>query len=589
MCQLGALHHVAARGGVTLMNEGHWLLSFNLWQRIIRLILFVAFAWQVQLHLHVYFVLAGVWKLLWDRIWPSAQFSVSLIALLEVSAIFLLFYSIFVFWLAQFILPVTRWRDRGPAAWRLFVFSLFWGRFHGPAFFVHNGETDADLEELDKSGPGVAFVDLRSAITLNSRPRSNEAISPANLERPERTYFDEKTNTYVSNVRVAGPGLVFIEKGERLTDWVDLRKQSRTRKGVEADTRDAIRVKTDISCTFTLAEPPDILDVCLGGDDGKQVFVIEWDTSMPVAYKRIKSLSRELDEGDEREIYDFWIYHPDAASVSADVPNSGFPYTLDEGRVEQAIYFQNLMPDPKPSSDLSFRKWSEVPQDVATEKFRILLSQQPYLKLYALEDLTNFPLKDLKRELTRQVRNTGVLAYRLITLREGGIPEAQRLYFTSELVFYPPRNLIRMDVLRDRGIKVLSTGFGDLEPVDKSVRDQLIHSWRSVKQKEAALKVADSSLEIARIKNQARVRAQQSMIYHLTQILEDQEYPREALAMLIYQELEAAAANPETRKLLPEDTLSLLTGIGKILLPINPSTNGPSGGMPYISQDDNDQ
>jgi hypothetical protein len=572
------------------MIEGHWLLSFNVWQRIIRLILFVAFAWHVQLHAHVSSVLVGAWKLLWDRIWPSTQFFVSLSALLEFSAIFLLFYSIFVFWLAQFILPVTRWRERGPAAWRLFVFSLFWGHLHGPAVFVHNGETDADLDELGKSGPGVAFVDLRSAITLNSRPRSKEDLSPANLERPERTYFDEKTNTYVSNVRVAGPGLVFIEEHERLTDWVDLRKQSRTRKGVQADTRDAIRVKTDISCTFTLGEPPDILDVCLGGQDGKQVFVIEWDTSMPVTYKRIKSLSRELDERDEREIYDFWIHHPDAASVLSDVPSSGFPYTLDEGRVEQAIYFQNLMPDPKPSSDLSFRKWSEVPQDVATEKFRILLSQQPYLKLYAPEDLTNFPLKDLKRELTRQVRNTGVLAYRLITLREGGIPEAQRLYFTSELVFYPPRNLMRMDVLRDRGIKVLSAGFGELEPVESLVRDHLIQSWRSVKQKEAAFKVADSNLEVARIRNQARVHAQQSMIYNLTQILEDQEYPREALAMLIYQELEAAAANPETRKLLPGDTLSLLTGIGTILLPADKTAARPGGGIPpYVPTDENDK
>ena len=230
-----------------------------------------------------------------------------------------------------------------------------------------------------------------------------------------------------------------------------------------------------------------------------------------------------------------------------------------------------------------------MPEDVAAEKFRILLSQQPYLKLYAAEDPTNFPLKDLKRELTRQVRNTGVLAYRLIVLREGGILEAERLYFTSELVFYPPRNLIRMDVLRDRGIKVLSAGFGDLEPVESSVRDHLVEAWRSVKRKEAALKVADSNLEAARIRNQARVRAQQSMIYHLTQVLEDEEYPREALAMLIYQELEAAAANPETRKLLPADTLSLLTGIGTILLPAEKSTTRPGGGIPYIPQDENEQ
>jgi hypothetical protein len=79
------------------------------------------------------------------------------------------------------------------------------------------------------------------------------------------------------------------------------------------------------------------------------------------------------------------------------------------------------------------------------------------------------------------------------------------------------------------------------------------------------------------------------MIYNLTQLLENQEYPREALAMLIYQELEAAAANPETRKLLPEDTLSLLTGIGTILLPADTNPKRPGGGMPFVPQDEKDQ
>lgn len=570
------------------MKDGHWLTSFNVWQRTTRLILLVIFAWQVQLHVHLYFVLTGLWGIVWDRVWPSTYFFSSLLALTEFLGIFMLFYTIFIFWFAQLILPVTHWHDRFPAAWRLFVFSFFWGRLHGPAVFVHNGETDADLDELAKRGPGVAFVDTRSAITLNSRPRFKEELSPAELERPEPSHFDVKTNTYVSSVRVAGPGLVFIEGHERLTGWVDLRKQSRTRKPVFADTRDAIRIQTDITCNFTLGEPPEVLDVCIGGVEGKQVFVIEWDDTMPVAYKRIKSLSRELDEGDEQEVYDFWLRNPDPAAVSTDVPNSGFPYTLDAQRVEQAIYFQNLKTDPKASGDLTFRKWFEVPEDVAAEKFRILLSQQPYLKLYSPDDPDNFTLKDLKTALTRHVRNTGVLAYRLIALREGGVVEARRLYFTSQLVFYPPRNLVRMDVLRDRGIKVLSASFGDLEPVEPSVRKHLIESWRSVKQKEAALKVADSSLEIARIKNQARVRAQQSMIYHLTQVLEDQQYPREALAMLIYQELEAAAANPETRKLLPADTLNLLTGIGTFLLPADTSPKTPGGGIPFVPPHEKD-
>lgn len=571
------------------MEDRHWFTSFAFWQRAIRMVLLAVSVWQFQLLRHLYEIFAGSWGWLVGGLYPPAQFFISLTVVSKYLAVLLVPFIIFIFWLAQFILPVTQWRDRSPAAWRLFVFSFFKGKWHGPAIFVRDGETDAELSELGKSGPGVAFVDLRSAITLNSRPRSKKDLTPVDFERPQRAHFDEKTSNYVSNVRVAGPGLVFVEKHERITGWVDLRKQSRTRKDVHADTRDAIRVKTDISCTFSLGEPPDVLDVCLGGEVGKTVFVIEWDTSMPTSYKRIKVLSRELDEGDERDIYDFLTNHPDPDSVSSDIPKSGFPYTVDEQRIEQAIYFQNLKTDPTASSDSAFRKWSEVPVDVAAEKFRILLSQQPYLKLYSPEDPDDFPLKGLRKELTKRVRNTGVLAYRGIALRDGGILEAERLYSTSQLAFYPPRRLDRLDVLRDRGIKVHSAGFSELDPLDNAVRDKLIDSWRSIKRKEAALKVADYNLEITRIKNQARVSAQQNMIYHLTQVLENQEYPREALAMLIYQELEAAAANPETRKLLPEDTLSLLTGIGSILLQSDTSTKQPGSGVSFLPHDEKDQ
>jgi hypothetical protein len=267
------------------------------------------------------------------------------------------------------------------------------------------------------------------------------------------------------------------------------------------------------------------------------------------------------------------------------VHNSGFPYTFDAERVEHAIYFITSEQDSTKAHTINFKKWSDWPQDVATEKFRILLAQWPYMELYSPDDPKNFPLRDLKKELFRQVRNTGVLAYRAVTLREGGRLEAGQEYLTSDLLFYPPRNLMRFDILRDRGIKVLSAGFGELEPVKDNVRKDLVESWRSAKQKEADLKVADSRLEMARINSQARVRAQQNLIYHLSQVLENQEYPREALAMLIYQELEAAAANPETRKLLPADTLSLLTGIGSILLPRDPNSRSPDGGVPIVEND----
>jgi hypothetical protein len=234
--------------------------------------------------------------------------------------------------------------------------------------------------------------------------------------------------------------------------------------------------------------------------------------------------------------------------------------------VEQAVYTKTLENDPENGHNI-FKKWSDWSPDVAAEKLRILLSKQPYMNLYAPDQPATHPMKDFKKEVLRRVRNTGILAYRVVKQANGESLCAGVTYSIRDLIFYPARNLTRPDVLRDRGIKVIAAGFGDLKPVKEDVRKRLMQVWLSRKKREAELKLADNKLEAERIKNHARVRAQQSMIYFFTNLLENQKHSREALAMLIYQELEAAAANPETRKLLPENTLNLLTGIGEWLLP----------------------
>ena len=558
------------------MEDGH---GFTIGQRLIRGVLLAFFLWQVMPDLsHVF---TGIWDFFVYGILPSGQFFQALLWLVIRLVGVVGCYLIFVYWFAQFILPVTRWQDREKAATQLFLFGI---RRHGAAVFVRDGDVEnMPQTEKDRNGRGIAFVDLRSAITLDKHLKHKNDLSPASLEQPQKAHFDPKSKTFVSGIRVTGPGLTFLEKNEKIAGTVDLRKQTRSRKGVQADTRDGIRITTDVSCTFTIGQPPEVLDICLGGEDGTQVFVIEWESSLPVVFKKIKSLlADELNGGDQREILEFIYRHPDPTAITSDVPHEQFPYSFDEKRVEKAVYSETqTQQDPLDSRQL-FKKWSDWPQDVAAEEFRILLAKQPYMKLYSPEDPKNYPLKEFKKELSRNVRNTGILAYRVVALRNGGRLQQGRVYSINDLVFYPPRELTRHSVLRYRGIKVLNTGIGELEPRDTKVRERLLSSWLSTKQKEANVKYADYRLEIARVRSQARVRAQQSMIYHLTQLLENQAYPREALALLIYQELEATAANPETRKLLPEDTLSLLTGIGTMLLPPDRAASRPSGATPIV-------
>ena len=184
-------------------------------------------------------------------------------------------------------------------------------------------------------------------------------------------------------------------------------------------------------------------------------------------------------------------------------------------------------------------------------------------------------MADFRNELGKKVRNTGVLAYRIVIRKNHQPIQVGQTFIPQDLVLYPARNLTRPAILRDRGIKIIAAGFTELQPQKTEVDNLFMRAWESTKEKDANVKRADHDLEVARIRNRARMKAQQGMIYHFSRILENREYPREALAMLIYQELESAAANPETRRLLPGETLNLLSGIRTMLIPNEKSGDGP--------------
>jgi hypothetical protein len=262
------------------------------------------------------------------------------------------------------------------------------------------------------------------------------------------------------------------------------------------------------------------------------------------------------------------------------VPEKKFPYSFNAERVKQAIYMITHLHEPNPTP---MKRWHEWPQDVAAEKFRILLSHETFMNLYAPDDSSANPMGDLRKKLGLAVRNTGVLAYRVVHRENGEDLKPGDILLERDLVFLPPQMLTRPDVLRDRGIKVLNAGCGDLEPIDKDVRDKFKDSWLSIKRKEEMLKRADYELEATRIKNHARVRVQRSMYYNFNKILEKQEYPREALAILIFQELEAAAADPETRKLLPDNTLNLMQSISQMLMQNPKDESGEAKSLPEDS------
>jgi hypothetical protein len=566
------------------MDDRPALPDFTFWQRFIRIGLIAWIGWGM--HNEILLIFWGTWNHFKNHYLFPVEATTALIDMSLGVGFLIVVYLIYIFCFAQFILPVKSLTERLEAFWRLFLFGIARGRWHGPAVFVRNGEITGSIEELENDKPGVAFIDLRSAITLDLfRGKDNEQDADLTI-KPQRVHFGRKA--YPARIRVAGPGLTFTKKHEKITGHVDLRIQSRGKKDVFADTRDGIRIKTGTSCTFTLGQPPEILDVYVNGNSPEQVFIIEWEKLDDGSQKINRLFSDELDQSDAQEILSFAEVNPDPANVQTNVIAAQFPFTYDPDRVEAAIYTETHLNDPNNNRSL-LKAWSDWPEDVVVEEFRLLLSKQPFLNLYIPKkpEEKEGAMNAFKRELFIKVRNTGVLAYRLVKHLDGQALKIDESYQNKDLIFYPPRNLTRPKVLRDRGIKVLSAGFGELEPVDEHVHAQLLDAWISIKKREVNMKFAENNLEAARIKNHARVRAQQSMIYAFTKLLENQEYPREALAMLIYQELEAAAANPETRRLLPETTLNMITGLGQWLSP-NSTNDKHSGDKPFISPNDDE-
>ena len=113
-------------------------------------------------------------------------------------------------------------------------FRLLWRNYlSGVTGFLYGQQRDPAATSAKKKAKGL---DL---------PPSFEFINAGFLFSHEAAAISRGT----SYVRAAGPGLVLLRSGERITQIFDLRTQTR-KMGVQATTRDGIPVETNVSVTF---------------------------------------------------------------------------------------------------------------------------------------------------------------------------------------------------------------------------------------------------------------------------------------------------------------------------------------------------
>lgn len=511
---------------------------------------------------------------------------------------FLLFFIIWLFLISrQALLPVSSFGETIRTAILLVLYIL---RLHGPAVFVKDGKLRADAEELRRIFPGVAVVDSNSALVL-------EQVSWA--PRILATVMDFMLNAVIwiqdtirlrrgprAPLRVCGPGLTFIQYDERiqgvgdlahergpveeLSGVVDLRRQYKPspkqshfgpemkRTNVSAYTRDGIELTANVWALFSIGLEPDkdphVLDIVLDGyqwPDNLCVVSLEEEDGAVL----IKKKEDELDPDDQADIFAVLSSDP-ALSPYAPIPEAEREPVFEANRVFSAVFGRSHSQDGK----TPVLPWMDLPGKIAAEYFREILSHYNFDELYQTNTTGTLKIDELRKELRTRMRNSGLLYYRLIYRELPGGPLVMKgkeiIHNKRDLKVNPVKALQTSKILRDRGIKVIAAGFGDLVPANE-VYIQKLAGWRAEWERDTKSARAAADLEAMRIYNRARARAQQELAHSFQEIFENGKHPKEALALRVLQALESIAADQETQRLLPGDTINMLRSIHDWLLP----------------------
>ncbi len=487
---------------------------------------------------------------------------------------------------AHFILPVRDPKSGWMSFLRLF---LYFRGMHGPIVTAREGV--GKITPLEPDQPGIALVDLNSAIVTEEYPAKGTIAS---ITQSKILKKRKETGETLYQARAKGPGVVFLRAFERVRGVADLRPQIRLRINVATQTRDGIEVESMVFALFTLGQTPEVLKITYVGDPTPEnirvINIHDKGVEIPGKpgkerlIKIVGAISDELDIDDKKEIHRFIQKYKDN-QLDMHLPSDSFersqvgPYIFDAHRV-----FDAIVSKPYDVDDKETKEWTELPAHVAAGIYRNLVSQEYYDNLYKSTDPKEYPILELKHKFMVEMRNQGVLAYQYCENLDGSPFVINQVWNDGEVKMSPVREFRTPKPLRVRGIKVIAAGFGELRPTHEDVSQYLTRYWQSEWQRQAMIKQSEYDLEALRLKNMARIEAQSDIVKSLSMIMNNSAYSREALAYRTLQALEAAAADPRTRSLVPGETIRMLERIHDLLL----SDSGPTldAGQEMSNEDD---
>ena len=590
------------------MDEpGPFYTRSGFWRKFITVGLFILFILAFWRDIGP--ALRGWWNLLLVIYYTHkmAEFdAITLAAMLKVASnvvVYLVIYILSLFVVAQFTLPVQSWKERLSAFGRLALFLFHW---HGPIVIIREGKCVAKVGDDENINPGVALVDLSSAIVLERLPWQEELDETQEKTRPEKlkpSFLYRKISQARQEddrcwLRVAGPGVNFTKSGESIHSVIDLRRQVRIDPGIKALTRDGIEVETPVFSVFSISDPPDVIPVAYVGGTGKENLYALDIESKANNLVMIKG-KFELDPIDAEEIHRFvesgGVRAEELAAPQPSSSNVKTPYRYDEERVFMAACAEAGHVSPEEKNTL----WHQLPRYIAIETFQNLLAQYTYDYIYSPvseEDIAVEPasqkthttqreepfFKKLKREFNRKVMYQGVLSYKLVRLSSSKQTVGRRvpkwnanplteenfnsIRPTSEFEMSSAYPLSASKVLRDRGIKIVAVGFPEIKSPPE-IHAQIADSWTARLERQIKITQAKHEREAMQVINSARTQTQRESAYFLSNIFKNEPHSTEALALLLFQSLENVATDPSSHKdLPPKEVLTMLQNLHRWLL-----------------------
>ncbi|NPV85541.1 MAG: hypothetical protein HPY45_05980 [Anaerolineae bacterium] len=463
--------------------------------------------------------------------------------------------------------------------WRtLFHFLLHTFGLLGPAIFVKDGSTAASEAEMRRNGIGVAVVDYNSAIVLEEEVPAFTLRNFFYIILEAVLWGLGLYNRYHSP-RIEGAGIVFIRRLERIRSIVDLRRQTRSRLNVRAYTRDGIEVSTIVWVLFTLGQDPDIQQVSYIGEQQPENLRVITLRRMENGNLRVTEIKNCLQREDALEIHTTFQSQSNRTAFLLpyhDLPTPPLEPVFNAGRVFNAAFNQardrdgNLIP------------WQALPLNLTIEAFRRILLQYNFDQIFSPDPHTepDAPITSIRENLNQEMVNSGLLSYRIVSYRHtGGQLSLHHEYPADVLRVSRILPLNRPSPLRQRGIKIIAAGFTDLM-VSDLIYEQRLQNWQASLESQKIITQATKDLEAMRLQTKARLERQEAILANLTQIFEINKHSDEALTLSVLQWIETMVAeSPYTRKMLPDDILSLLRTTHNLLaIPEHTTSPGSTQG-----------